>query len=400
MLVGQARAQVAALDGDLPILYARPLTEQIGGALILFSLAAMMLLIFGMAGMALAALGTYGLVSYIVKQSTHEIGIRMALGASSRSIVRRFVGRGLRLGAIGAVLGTVGALGAGRILGSLLFGVSATDGTSFARALAIVFGGVIVATIIPAWRAARTNPLRRCGISRRCAVLLALVTLGITGFAVFAGIGFFLNRRKLPDEPVDVALVFGTGLDWKAESRVRAAAAAFDRGLARHLIVSGGVPMPGLDGITEAEWFRRRLLEHGVPSDRIHLENRATNTAENVEFSTPILVAHGWTRVLLIMSDFEGIRAPSDGAPCLVRARHDDLRRARRLDRSLERVDVVALEGKAGTSPGIRCHDCSGIDCCHLLAAHLTRRRLRASRSPNRRIAPIACAGCPQGGHQ
>ena len=140
-------------------------------------------------------------------------------------------------------------------------------------------------------------------------MLLALVTLGITGAAVLAGIGFFLNRRKLPDEPVDVALVFGTGLDWKAESRVRAAAAAFDRGLARHLIVSGGVPMPGLDGITEAEWFRGRLLEHGVPSDRIHLENRATNTAENVEFSTPILVAHGWTRVLLIMSDFEGIRA-------------------------------------------------------------------------------------------
>ncbi len=160
VLVDQARAQVAALDPDLPILYAKPMARQISGALILFNFTAMMLLIFGVTGLALAALGTYGLVSYVVKQSTHEIGIRMALGASSRSIVRRFVGRGLRLGAIGAALGMVAALGVGRLLGSLLFGVSATDGISFARALAIVLGGVIVATIVPAWRAARTNPLQ------------------------------------------------------------------------------------------------------------------------------------------------------------------------------------------------------------------------------------------------
>jgi macrolide transport system ATP-binding/permease protein len=160
VLVDQARARVAALDPDLPILYAKPMTRQISGALILFNFTAMMLFIFGAAGLALAAMGTYGLVSYIVKQSTHEIGIRMALGASSRSIVRRFVGQGLRLGAVGAVLGIVAALGIGRLLGSMLFGVSATDGISFARALAIVLGGVVVATIVPAWRAARTNPLQ------------------------------------------------------------------------------------------------------------------------------------------------------------------------------------------------------------------------------------------------
>ena len=119
-----------------------------------------MLFVFGVAGMALAAMGTYGLVSYTVKQSTHEIGIRMALGASGVSVVRRFLGRGLRLGAIGA--GARHRRGARRRAGcsaSVLFGVSATDAISFARALAIVLGGVIVATIVPAWRAARTNPL-------------------------------------------------------------------------------------------------------------------------------------------------------------------------------------------------------------------------------------------------
>jgi putative ABC transport system permease protein len=160
VLVDQARARIAALDPDLGIMYARPLTERISGALIFFNLTATMLFVFGMAGMALAAIGTYGLVSYTVKQSTHEIGIRLALGASALSVVRRFLGRGLRLGAIGACAGIVVALAVTRLLTSVLYGVSATDPISFARALAMVLTVVIVATLVPAWRAARTDPLR------------------------------------------------------------------------------------------------------------------------------------------------------------------------------------------------------------------------------------------------
>jgi len=158
-LVDQARARVAALDRDLPILRAKPMVDTMRGAMMLFDLTATMLFIFGAAGMGLAAMGTYGLVSYTVKQSTHEIGIRMALGASGLSVVRGFLGRGLQLGAIGAVIGVVGALAVARLLTSVLFGVSATDGISFARALALVLGVVVVATVVPAWRAARTNPL-------------------------------------------------------------------------------------------------------------------------------------------------------------------------------------------------------------------------------------------------
>src|SRR5207249_7360383 len=116
-LVEQARAHVTALDPDLPVLHARPMADTKRGALLLFDLTATMLFVFGVAGMALAAMGTYGLVSYIVKQSTHEIGIRMALGASGRSVVLKFVTRGLKLGAIGAALGIVAALGASRLLG-------------------------------------------------------------------------------------------------------------------------------------------------------------------------------------------------------------------------------------------------------------------------------------------
>jgi predicted permease len=158
-LVSQARARVVALDPDLPILYARSMRESTRGAIIFLELAAMMLFLFGAAGMALAAMGTYGLVSYLVTQSTHEIGIRMALGATGASVVRGFLARGLRLGAIGVAIGSVAALGVGRLLGSALFGVSATDGVSFARALALVLGGVAVASIVPAWRASRTDPL-------------------------------------------------------------------------------------------------------------------------------------------------------------------------------------------------------------------------------------------------
>jgi putative ABC transport system permease protein len=158
-LVDEARASVAALDANLPPVKARSLAAATRGALVFFRLMASMLFVFGVAGMALAAMGTYGLVSYTVKQSTHEIGLRMALGASGSMVVRGFLVRGLRLGAIGAALGLVAALGFGRLLGSVLFGVSPTDGLSFAIALAIVLGGVMLATLVPAWRAARTNPL-------------------------------------------------------------------------------------------------------------------------------------------------------------------------------------------------------------------------------------------------
>jgi predicted permease len=158
-LVARTRAKVDVLDANQPVLSARPLTEEIRGAFIFMDLAATMLLIFGSAGMALAALGTYGLVSYTVKQRTHEIGIRLALGAPKRAVVLGFLARGLTLGAIGAAAGTVAALAVGGLLRDVLFGVSATDAVSFARALAIVLAGVAIATVVPACRASRTDPL-------------------------------------------------------------------------------------------------------------------------------------------------------------------------------------------------------------------------------------------------
>jgi ABC-type antimicrobial peptide transport system permease subunit len=152
------RAEIQRGDPDLPILEVRTLGEAVRGNLMILEMAAGGLFIFGVAGMALAGMGIYGLVSYTVRQSTHEIGIRMALGARGSELVWHFLRRGLRLGTIGAVTGTVAALVLTRLLGSVLYGVSTTDAPSFAGALAVVLGAVIVATIIPAWRATRTSP--------------------------------------------------------------------------------------------------------------------------------------------------------------------------------------------------------------------------------------------------
>lgn len=141
------------------------------------------------------------------------------------------------------------------------------------------------------------------------AFLVVIASLLLLSFVLLCiAVGWCLDLRRPPSQAADVALVFGCGEAWKSEARLRQALAVYEGGLAPDLIVSGGVRMPGR-GETEAEWFRDWLVAHGVPAARVHLENRATNTAENAAFSWPILEARGWRRVILVMSDFEGLRA-------------------------------------------------------------------------------------------
>jgi putative ABC transport system permease protein len=158
-LMEQARAHVSALDPQLPILDARSLREQTSAALAIYEMTAAMLLMFGAAAMGLAAMGMYGLVAHTVRLSTHGIGIRMALGASRGNVVGRFLVGGLRLSMAGVALGLIASLTTTRLLGALLYGVSATDTVSFAMAFAVVLGSATLATVVPAWHAARTNPM-------------------------------------------------------------------------------------------------------------------------------------------------------------------------------------------------------------------------------------------------
>jgi predicted permease len=158
-LIARAQAWVSGIDPELPVLSARPLSERLRGTFIFFDLAVTMLLVFGLCGLGLVATGTYGLVSYAVAQSTHEIGIRLSLGATPSSIVGQFVKRGFRLGVVGAGLGLIAAVLVARIIGSVLFGVNTIDPISFVFALVVVLTGVAAATFVPAWRASRTDPL-------------------------------------------------------------------------------------------------------------------------------------------------------------------------------------------------------------------------------------------------
>ena len=136
-------------------------------------------------------------------------------------------------------------------------------------------------------------------------LILALAGMALAGLLV--ALGYFLKFERLPSSPADAALVFGAGLEWKALARVQHAASLYHRQQVRWLIVSGGVPFPGT-GLSEAEYFRRQLMQLGVPSSQILLEERATNTAENAAFAYPILAQHDFRRVILVMSDFEGVR--------------------------------------------------------------------------------------------
>jgi ABC-type antimicrobial peptide transport system permease subunit len=158
-LLGRIRATVQSLDPNVPIVRANMLAQQTRAALGIFAMAAGTLSMFGLIAMLLTAIGTYGLVSYAARQSTHEIGIRIALGADRRDVLGRFLGRGLRLGAAGVVCGLALSLLIARILASVLYGVSPTDVVSFSAALALVMTIVLIASLIPAWRASRTDPI-------------------------------------------------------------------------------------------------------------------------------------------------------------------------------------------------------------------------------------------------
>jgi putative ABC transport system permease protein len=114
---------------------------------------------FAVVALLLAAIGVYGVMAYSVSRRTHEIGVRMALGARTGDVLRSVVGQGMVMAALGAAIGVLVALASTRLLGALLFGVSATDLPTFV-AIPLALGGVaFLASWLPARRAARVDPM-------------------------------------------------------------------------------------------------------------------------------------------------------------------------------------------------------------------------------------------------
>ena len=152
--------EVRALDPGLALYEVITLQEQVERSTSAQLVAVTLVGVLGALALLLAAIGLYGVMSYAVSQSTRELGMRMALGASASSLLRLVMSRGLVLMAGGALLGTVVAIGLTRLLGNLLYSVSPRDPLVFATALAVMILASLAACFIPAWRAVRTDPAR------------------------------------------------------------------------------------------------------------------------------------------------------------------------------------------------------------------------------------------------
>lgn len=158
-LTAAIREQVRALDPDQPITGIKTMDELLGRTL---SQARFSLLLFGLfaaLALMLAAIGIYAVMATAVTQRTHEIGLRMALGAQKRDVLRLVIGQGMLPVLIGVVVGLASALALTRLLSSLLFGVSANDPLTLAVITLLLSCVAFVACYLPARRATKVDPL-------------------------------------------------------------------------------------------------------------------------------------------------------------------------------------------------------------------------------------------------
>ena len=150
---------IRAVDKDQPVFNVRTMDEIISGVVSAQRLAFILLGVFAFLALALAAVGIYGVTSYSVSQRTHEIGIRMALGARESDVLRLVVGHGLTLAMVGMALGAGGALVLTRFLASMLYGVRPTDPLTYLGVSLLLTAVAILASYIPARRATKVDPM-------------------------------------------------------------------------------------------------------------------------------------------------------------------------------------------------------------------------------------------------
>ena len=159
-LAVSVRREVERLDAAMPVADVRTMTNTLGISLFPARVGGTALGIFGILGMILAAVGIYSVMAYSVSQRTREIGIRVALGADSGSVVGMVIKKGMTMVGVGVVLGAAIALGASRLMGNLIYGVSAVDPVTFLGVPGMLCAVALVATYLPARRAASVDPMR------------------------------------------------------------------------------------------------------------------------------------------------------------------------------------------------------------------------------------------------
>ena len=158
-LTSSIREAVHSIDKDQPIFAIVTMKELVSDSVATRRMTLVLLGLFSGLALILGAIGIYGVISYSVAQRTHEIGIRMALGAPRSDVFRLVVGQGLKLAGIGIAIGIVAAFGLARSMSSLLYGVSATDFETFAGVAIILVLVALLACYVPARRAMRVDPI-------------------------------------------------------------------------------------------------------------------------------------------------------------------------------------------------------------------------------------------------
>jgi len=158
-VIGAVRREVAQLDSDLPVSEVATMEEVVAESIWQPRLYATLFAVFAGGALLLAVIGIYGVMAFLVQTRTHEIGVRMALGATARDVFRLIVGRGMKLTAVGVVIGVGGAIALTRLMHSLLFNTSATDPFTFILISVLLSLAAFFACYIPARRAAKVDPL-------------------------------------------------------------------------------------------------------------------------------------------------------------------------------------------------------------------------------------------------
>jgi putative ABC transport system permease protein len=155
----ELREQLQAIDPTLPISGSQTLNETVSASLTERRFSMEMVALFALTALLLAGLGIYGVISYMVSERTHEIGIRIALGAQKKNILQMVLRQGLGLAIAGAAVGLVGALVVSHLMAGLLYGVRPTDSVTFSSVALLLLGVALLACYIPARRAMRVDPL-------------------------------------------------------------------------------------------------------------------------------------------------------------------------------------------------------------------------------------------------
>ena len=157
--IGSAvEALVASISRDMPVSQMRTMEQVMDASIARQRMALLVLSVFAAVALILAASGLYGLVAHSVTERTHEIGVRMALGAERRDVIRLVITHGLSMTAVGIAAGVAGAMALSKSLEGLVFGVEPTDPATFASVIVMLLAVSLAACYFPAWRATRIPP--------------------------------------------------------------------------------------------------------------------------------------------------------------------------------------------------------------------------------------------------